>query len=189
MEKFSTFLRVIFILVISFTAMVIYESCCGTPDFAFYDIESFDISVEKRELAPNDTLKMFTINQKYKYLSSTSSLFPKTYAWQCLSDGHMGARYKYTELKITCDKALDVQHPAGASLNDLFFLLPYKSQPYRLENVKNIDSVAQIVANGYLVFGMAKKPLLNTELEFLISFINSNNQEIASKTPIIRWKN
>lgn len=188
MEKLSVVLRVIFILVISFSSMVFYESCCGTPDFAFYDIESFDISVEKLELAPNDTLKMFTINQTYKYLSSTSSLFPKAYAWQCLSDGHMGAKYKYTEFKITSDKALDDQHPAGASLNDLFLLFPYQSKPYPLDGVKNIDSIAQIIANGALVFGMAKKPLINNEMEFLIFLKNSNNQGVTAKTPMIRWK-
>jgi len=101
----------------------------------------------------------------------------------------MGPKYNYIDFRITSEKALDDLHPAGTNLNDLFLLLPYKAQPYPFDKVKNIDSVAQIVANGYLVFGMAKKPLLNTELEFLISFINSNNQEIASKTPIIRWKN
>jgi len=188
MKKLSVVLKGFFILLISFSGMVFYESCCGTPDFAFYDIESFDILVEKRELAPNDTLKMFTTNQKYKYLSSTSSLFPKAYAWQCLSDGHMGAKYKYIEFTITSDKALDDQHPAGASLNDLFLLFPYQSQPYPLVKVKNIDSIAQIIANGVLEFGMAKKPLINNEMEFLIFFKNSNNRELTVKTPLIRWK-
>jgi hypothetical protein len=187
MEKLSIVLKGFFILVISFSGMVFYESCCGTPDFAFYDIESFDILVEKRELAPNDTLKMFTVNQKYKYLSATSSLFPKAYAWECLSDGHMGPKYNYIDVKITSEKALDDLHPAGTNLNDLFLLLPYRAKPYPLDKVKNIDSVAKIMASGYLVFGMAKKPSSNTEMEFLIHFMNSNNREITVKTPPIRW--
>lgn len=187
MNKLSVILKMVFVMVISLAAMVFYESCCGAPDFLYYDIESMEVQVENNQIAPNDTLKMFMTNQKYKFLNFVASPFSSAYALSCEFDGEGGPKYKYTEFKITSDKAVDDLHPAGTNLNDLFLLLPYQQKALPLSQVANLDSVAQMIANRASEFGMAKKPTANSELEFLIYFKNSNNREITVKTSLIRW--
>ncbi len=187
MNNLSVIIKGIFIILISFSAMVFYESCCGIPDFPYYEIESMEVLVENPQVAINDTLKMFMTEQKYKYLNEVSSPFSKAYAWQCESNGHSGSKYKYTEFKITSDKAVDDLHPAGTNLNDLFLLLPYQQKAFPLSQITNLDSVAKLVSGGGTEFGMSKKPTANSELEFLIYFKNSNDHEITVKTPLIRW--
>ena len=72
MNNLSVIIKGIFIILISFSAMVFYESCCGIPDFPYYEIESMEVLVENPQVAINDTLLAFTLHFHFIHSRSVS---------------------------------------------------------------------------------------------------------------------
>lgn len=187
MNKLAVQLKGTFILVITFAGMVFYESCCGKPEFGYYEATSLSIMAEKYELMNTDTLKIHVYDENRRYLSSEGGFFTKAVAWSCLPDGYMGPKFRYTDIKITSDKAVDDLHPPGANLNDLFFLLSYYNEVVPISPIPP-DSVAKLVGTKGFALAMASRPSSNNELAFEIYLKNSNNRELTVKTSLIRWK-
>ena len=188
MTQATTIGKVILILFISFAGMTVYESCCGIPDFPYYEITFAEASAKKTTLTAQDTLKLILTNQKFKYLADNQSLFTTAYAWTCDADGFMGPKYQYTELLITCDKYFDDAHPAGSALNDLFHLTSLDNNRMLLMDGMNRDSVIQRVMHGYYQLETAQKPALAGDFEFLIQFENTMKDRVIIKTPQITWQ-
>jgi hypothetical protein len=185
--RLTTIFKGISIILFSFAGMTFYESCCGIPDFPYYEIESMDASVRNTALAAQDTLKIQLVNQRFNYLAHSYSTFTSAYAWSCESDGYLGPKYKYTELKITCEQDFDDAHPAGASLNELFYLTSEYKEKLLLSSYMNQDSILQQVAHGYFQLETTSKPASNSDVEFLIQFTNAKNNRVTVKTPRINW--
>jgi hypothetical protein len=185
--RLTTIFKGISIILFSFAGMTFYESCCGIPDFPYYEIEGMEASVRNTTLAKPDTLKIQLVNQRFKYLAHSHSIFTSAFAWTCDSDGYMGPKYKYTELKITSDQAFDDAHPAGANLNELFYITSEYKERLLLSSYANQDSVIQKVAHGYFQLETTRKPGSNGDFEFLIQFTNSKNNRVTVKTPLINW--
>jgi hypothetical protein len=176
-------------MLFSFAGMTLYESCCGIPDFPYYEIEGMDASVRGTTLTAQDTLKIQLVNQRFKYVVHSHSSFTNAYAyaWTCDSDGHMGPKYPHTELKITSEKSFDDNHPAGTSLNDLFYLTSEYKERLLLSDWTNKDSIIQKVAHGYFQLETSRKPVSSNDLEFLIQFTNSRSNKVIVNTPRILW--
>lgn len=187
MLRLTTIFKGISIILFSFVGMTFYESCCGIPDFPYYEIEGMEASVRNTSLAAQDTLKIQLVNQQFNYLAHSHSAFTSALAWTCDSDGYMGPKYKYTELKITSKQDFDDAYPAGANLNELFYLNSEYKERLLLSSYMNQDSIIQKVAHGYFHLETTRKPGSSLDVEFLIQFTNTKNNRVTVKTPRINW--
>lgn len=182
MKRLGFWLKVVFIQITGLTTIIFYESCCGLPEFPFYEVTSFDLNAIKSQLTTQDTLKLFPVATNYRYLSS-SGILPNAYAWQCETNGYEGSKFRFTSLNVTSNKAFDDNHPAGASLNDLFGLLSWSStnKIYSLAVPSPADS---LMLNGYYLFSV-DRPMGDLEHILTIKINNENNTQLSASSTVI----
>ncbi len=102
----------------------LYLCCCG-GNFPHFDYQKLTVSFYNQpQLLPNDSMTVFSITPdgvEYfagTYMPTVSNL---AFGTSCPFDGEDGPKYALTQIDITADQDLDVAHPAGTSLNDLFY--------------------------------------------------------------------
>ncbi|MBX2915770.1 MAG: hypothetical protein KF856_10930 [Cyclobacteriaceae bacterium] len=182
MKKLKFWLKVIFIHVAGMSAIIFYESCCGNPDFPFYEVTSYDLHAIKTELSSQDTLKIFPVATAYRYFTH-SGFFPNAYAWQCLSNGYEGPKFRYTTLNLISNKDFDDNHPAGTSLNDLFGLSSWDSSK---THSLAVPSPADSLMGSYFLY-CVNRPIENFEHVLTVKINNENNTELTAAVKV-NWK-
>lgn len=187
MIKIAFLLKVFLIWTSAFASIMVYESCCGVPDFPYREIVRMDLFTEKAQLDALDSLKLQLIPIDYKYYASSVGLISSAYAWECESDGYLGHKFKYSQIEIFSDKDFDSTHPAGALLNDLFFVKPAYENVFKPFNgtIPTDSLIMDLVQGAYLITG--ERPLNNQAHHLTISILNENGTKVSSGIDI-NWK-
>jgi hypothetical protein len=187
MYKPAFFLKVFLIWIFAFSSILMYESCCGLPDFPYQEITSMDLFLTKNNLSASDSLKIQIIPTTYKYHAQVAGLIPSAFAWQCESDGYLGDKYKFTEIEITSNQDFDNIHSTGAALNDLFFIKsPYEKNVNPLNGNTPVDSLVRLLMRGDFLI-TEKRPSINLNHQLTIRIRNENNTNVSSMVDV-SWK-
>lgn len=118
-------MRKVFLLFVFLVVLSVLDACCDV--FTFYDYQRLLVwQVDLSPLSQNlpatgfevlpDSLQFFAEG----YMPVVTSV---AYGTSCPNDGNGGTQYGLDTILITADQAFDTLHPAGTSLNDLFYSL------------------------------------------------------------------
>jgi len=187
MVKLAFLLKVVVIWASALASVIVYESCCGVPDFPYREITRMDLFTKKAQLGALDTLKLQLIPVDYKYYASSARLIQSAYAWICESDGYRGHKFKYTQIEIFSDKDFDSTHPAGSLLNDLFLVKPPNENLFKpvQGNIPSDSLIMDLVQGGDLI--TEKRPSTYLAHNLTISIRNENDTKVSSSISI-NWK-
>ncbi|MDX2135502.1 MAG: hypothetical protein SFV52_11960 [Saprospiraceae bacterium] len=115
------------VLLLFFFAVFLYvlDACCER--FAYYDyhrllIRQADLPSRSQNL-PATGFEVLPDSLRFMAEGYMPVVTPMAYGTSCPDDGSEGTQYGLDTMLITADQAFDTLHPAGASLNDLFYSL------------------------------------------------------------------
>ncbi|MBL7870623.1 MAG: hypothetical protein JNM78_03355 [Cyclobacteriaceae bacterium] len=187
MYKSAFFLKVFLIWMSAFGSILIYEGCCGRPDFPYQEITSIELFLAKNQLDNSDSLKIQIIPTQFKYHAMAAGTISSAFAWQCESDGYLGVKHKFTEIEITSNQDFDGTHSAGVALNDLFFVKSsFGNNIISLTGSTPVDSLVRLLTNGEFLI-TDKRPSINLTHQLTIRIQNENNTHVSS-TVNVSWK-
>lgn len=180
-------IKVFLIWATALASLLVYEGCCGMPDFPYREMISMNLFTEKTQIDELDSLKIRIIPVDYKFYANTAGLIPSAYAWECESDGYLGHKFKYSQIEIFSDKDFDNTHPAGTLLNDLFFVKPAYENVFKPFNgtIPTDSLIMDLVQGAYLI--TEKRPLTNFTHQLVVSIRNENDTRVSSNIDIT-WK-
>ncbi len=187
MYRSAFFLKVFVIWISAISCILMYEGCCGRPDFPYQEITNIDLYLTKNQLHNSDSLKIQIIPTQFKYHAFKTGLISSAFAWECESDGYLGIKVKFTKIEITSNQDFDDKHSAGAALNDLFFIKSsYEKNVNPLNNGASVDSLVRFLVRGDFLI-TDKKPSINLTHQLTIRIQNENNTHVSS-TVNVSWQ-
>ncbi len=116
------------ILLVFFTfGLSLLYLCCCSGYLPHFDYENLDVGFyDRSQQFPHDSMTVFYVEpDTVQFLAGTylPTVSNPVFGTSCPESGEEGPKYNLTEIDITADQDLDADHPAGASLNDLFYHL------------------------------------------------------------------
>jgi len=101
--------------------------CCCSGYLPHFDYQNLDVGFYDRSSRfPNDSMTVFYMKpSEVKFVAGTymPTVSNPVFGTSCPESGEQGPKNTLTEINITVDQDLDTDHPAGSSLNDLFYHL------------------------------------------------------------------
>lgn len=158
----------------------------------YYDFSEIHWDVEESTLniLETDTLN-FTLKTEIEYLAHQHSfnLFSSAYALSCLEHGNQGMKFPMTKIEITSNSDFDENHPAGAVLNDIIYIIKTVGEPVtKLMDEFAFESIFTSVQGDRTSFLLPTQPDVASEHVFTMKVYKSNGDIVSSESEIIIWE-
>lgn len=118
--------KLLLCLFFSIGLSLLYLCCCGDY-LPHFDYPKIDVGFyDRTQQFPNDSMTVFYVApDEVEFLAGTylPVVSNPVFGTSCPMDGQKGPKHALTQMDITADQPLDALHPAGASLNDIFYSL------------------------------------------------------------------
>jgi len=186
MNKLSFWIKTFIVHIGAIVLIISYEGCCGDSTLPFIEITAVTLETPDDQLENSDTLKLRLLPTDMRFLAVQTGIIPTAYALSCPIDGDGGPKYQYTNFEIVSDKNFDIDHPAGASLNEYFTLKSANfNDIFTLANTE-VDTWANLILDPNSLIWSIKRP---TELgvHTLTITINNENNTTLSSAVAVTW--
>lgn len=186
MNKLSFWIKTFIVHIGAIVLIISYESCCGDSTLPFIEITAVTLETPDDQLGDSDTLKLRLLPTDIRFLAEQAGIISAAYALSCPMDGDGGPKYRYTNFEILSDKNFDIDHPAGASLNEYFTLKSTNfNETFTLDDTE-VDTWVNLILDPNSLIWSTKRPT-EPGVHRLTIMINNENNTTLSSVVAVTW--